>query len=145
MMSPTHFEEFVLPRMKKAVDAIHEEGALCIKHTDGNLWPILDMLVDSGIDAINPLEPVAGMDIGEVKAAYGDRVCLMGNIDCGELLSHGTVTQVEEAVRECIAAAAPGGGFILSSSNSIHSSVDPDNYLAMVQAGKKFGAYPLDL
>ena len=144
MMSPAHFKEFILPRLQRAIDAIHEEGALCIKHSDGNLWSILDMIVDAGPDAINPLEPVAGMNIGEVKAAYGDRVCLMGNIDCGELLSHGTVTEVEEAVRECITAAAPGGGFILSSSNSIHSSVDPDNYLAMVQAGKKYGAYPLN-
>lgn len=143
MMSPAHFAEFIQPRLKKAVAAIHEEGALCIKHSDGNLWPILDGIVAAGPDAINPLEPVAGMDIGRVKAAYGDRVCLVGNIDCGQLLSHGTPQQVEVAVRECIAAAAPGGGFILSSSNSIHSSVDPDNYLTMVRAGRKFGAYPL--
>lgn len=141
MMSPAHFEEFIYPRLKKAVDAIHEEGALCIKHSDGNLWSILDLIIAAGPDAINPLEPVAGMDIGRVKAAYGDRVCLVGNIDCGELLSHGTREQVEAAVRKCITAAAPGGGFILSSSNSIHSSVNPDNYLAMVEAGHAYGAY----
>ncbi len=141
MMSPAHFEEFIFPRLKKTVDAIHEEGALCIKHSDGNLWSILDFIVDAGPDAINPLEPVAGMDIGQVKAAYGDRVCLVGNIDCGELLSHGTREQVEATVCHCIATASPGGGFILSSSNSIHSSVRPDNYLAMVQACHAFGAY----
>ena len=141
MMSPAHFKEFILPRMTRAVDAIHEEGALCIKHTDGNLWQILDMLVDSGIDAINPLEPVAGMDIGKVKEIYGGRVCLIGNIDCGELLSNGTTAEVVDAVRQCIDVAAPGGGFILSSSNSIHSSVNPDNYLAMVRAGQEHGVY----
>ena len=52
--------------------------------------------------------------------------------------------KVEEAVRQCIAAAAPCGGFMLSSSNSIHSSMNPENYLAMVRAGQKYGGYPLD-
>jgi uroporphyrinogen decarboxylase len=108
MMSPAHFREFIYPRLKKAVDAIHEEGALCIKHSYGNLWSILDMIVDTGVEAINPLEPVAGMDIERVKAAYG-------------------------------------GGFILSSSNSIHSSVKPENYLAMVRTGQRYGSYPLNL
>ena len=145
MMSPDHFAEFILPRFQKMVDAIHEEGALCIKHTDGNIWPILDMLVDTGIDAINPIEPAAGMEMKEVKEHCGDRVCLIGNIDCGELLSRGTVEQVERAVRQCIADAGPGGGFILCSSNSIHSSVNPQNYLTMVRTGQKHGAYPLDM
>ena len=141
MMSPAHFDEFIAPRLARCVDAVHEEGALCIKHSDGNLWQILDAIVATGADAINPLEPVAGMDIGKVKAAYGDRVCLVGNIDCGELLSHGTPEQVDAAVCHCIAVAAPGGGFILSSSNSIHSSVSPENYLAMVEAGRAYGDY----
>ncbi|MAG35070.1 MAG: hypothetical protein CL878_02310 [Dehalococcoidia bacterium] len=144
MMSPTHFREFILPRLQKMIVAIREEGAFCIKHSDGNLWLILDMIIDAGPHAINPLEPVAGMDIGRVKEQYGDRVCLIGNIDCGELLSHGSVEQVDHSVRRCLADAAMGGGFILSSSNSIHSSVNPENYLAMVRAGQKYGAYPLD-
>ena len=112
MMSPAHFGEFIFPRLRKMIDVIHDEGGLCIKHSDGNLWPILDMIVDAGPDAINPLEPAAGMDMGEVKERYGERVCLAGNIDCGELLSHRRVDDVEEAVRQCIAAGAPGGGFI---------------------------------
>jgi uroporphyrinogen decarboxylase len=70
---------------------------------------------------------------------------LIGNIDCGELLCHGTMEEVEQSVRRCIAAGAPGGGFMLSSSNSIHSSVKPENYRAMVQAGQKYGNYPLDM
>ena len=144
MMSPAHFEEFIQPRLRKMVEAIHEEGALCIKHSDGDLWLLLEMIVDAGPDALNPLEPVAGMDMSQVKTRYGERACLIGNIDCGALLSHGTVQQVEEAVRRCIAAGGPGGGFILSSSNSIHSSVKPENYLAMVRAGQRYGKYPLD-
>lgn len=144
MMSPDHFREFIFPRLRRMVEAIHDEGALCVKHSDGNLWPILDMIVETGTDAINPLEPVAGMEMRRAKEEYGDRVCLVGNIDCGELLAHGTEEQVERDVRQCIADGAEGGGFILSSSNSIHSSVNPVNYLAMVRAGQKYGRYPID-
>ena len=141
MFSREHFQEYVLPHLQRTVDAIHEEGGLVIKHSDGNLWPILDLIVDTGVEAINPIEPVANMDIGEVKQAYGQRVCLVGNIDCGALLSHGTVEEVDATVAKCIDGAGAGGGFILCSSNSIHSSVNPDNYLAMVRAGRKYGEY----
>ena len=141
MFSPEHFRQLVQPRLRRMVDAIHEEGGLVIKHSDGNLWPILDQIVDTGVDALNPIEPVANMDIAKVKAAYGDRLCLVGNIDCGHLLCHGTPREVEAAVRRCIADAGEGGGFMLASSNSIHSSVDPANYVAMVEAGHRWGKY----
>jgi uroporphyrinogen decarboxylase len=143
LMSPKHFREFVLPGLRKAVRRAKEAGAYVIKHTDGNLEPLLDMIVDTGIDALHSIEPAAGMDIGQVKARYGDRIALIGNIDCGHLLSHGTTDEVRAAVRACLAAAAPGGGHLLSSSNSIHSSVRPENYLAMVEALREYGNYPL--
>lgn len=141
--SPTVAREFIIPRLKRMVDAIHEEGGKAIKHSDGNLWPIMDQIVDTGIDAINPIEPVAGMDIGEVKQKYGHRVAVIGNVDCGHLLPHGSAEEVEAAVEECIRRAAPAGGFIISSSNSIHSSVKPENYRVMVEATKKYGQYPV--
>jgi len=143
LMSPAHFEEFILPGLRQVVKAIKDEGGYCVKHTDGDIYSLLDMMVDTGIDAINPLEPVAGMDIADVKQRYGDRLCVVGDIDCGELLSRGTAVDVERAVRDCIVAASPGGGHMLSSSNSIHSSVKPENYSAMVEAGKRYGRYPL--
>lgn len=145
LMSPKVYEEFILPRFRRAVEAVKEEGAFCVKHSDGNLWPILDMIVDTGVDAIHSLEPVADMDIGEVKRRYGDRVCLMGNIDCGELLSRGSAEEVERTVMETIRVAAPGGGYILSSSNTIHSSVKPENYRVMLEAARRYGKYPLQL
>jgi uroporphyrinogen decarboxylase len=139
--SPAVAREFVIPRLKRMVDAIHEEGGKAIKHSDGNLWPILDPIVATGIDGLNPIEPLAGMEIGEVKRQYGSRICLIGNIDCGHLLPHGNVEEVEAAVKDCIARAATGGGLILSSSNSIHSSVNPENYRAMIAAARKYGRY----
>lgn len=145
IFSPKVFEKFIGPRLKKMVEAIHEEGGKVIKHSDGNLWPILDMIIDTGVDGINPIEPVARMDIGEVKAKYGDRVCMSGNIDCGHLLSEASTDEVRAAVRLCIRKASPGGGHIISSSNSVHSAVKPENYVAMIEAVREYGRYPLDM
>ena len=144
MMSPEHFREFVLPYLKKAVNLTHEKGSYLIKHTDGNIWKILDDIIGTGIDVLDPIEPIAGMDIGKVKEKYGNRVALAGNIDCTMLLPMGTKEEVEEAVKETIAKAAPGGGYIMASSNSIHPGVNPENYKVMVETTKKYGKYPID-
>ena len=141
MFSPTHFREFVRPRLQRIVDAVHDEGALAIKHSDGNLWPILDDIVSTGVDGLNPLEPIAGMDLEKLKPQYGDRVCLVGNIDCGELLCHGTREQIEAAVAEAIRVAAPGGRYMLASSNSIHAGVSPQNFRVMIETGRRLGTY----
>lgn len=141
MMSPDVFQRYLLPRLSRMVALIRNEGALCIKHTDGNIYPLLDMLISTGIHGLNPLEPLAGMDLKTVKQLAGGRVCLVGNIDCGELLPHGSPEEVTEAVRRAISDGAAGGGFILSSSNSIHSSVAPRNYVAMLEAARRFGVY----
>jgi uroporphyrinogen decarboxylase len=143
LMSPRHFREFILPGLKRAVDNAHRAGAYVVKHTDGNIMPLMDMIIDAGIDALNPLEPAAGMDIGLVKQRYGDRIAIVGNIDCGHLLCEAPVEQVRSVTRQTIEVAAPGGGYCLSSSNSIHSSVKPENFLAMVETLRAHGAYPL--
>jgi len=145
LMGVKLFQKFVLPYLRKTVQTIKDAGGYVIKHTDGNIWPILDMIVDTGIDAINPLEPTAGMDIGEVKRRLEGRVCVIGNVDCGELLCRGTQAEVRQAVRECIRAASPGGGHIISSSNSIQFAVRPENYVAMVDEAHRYGQYPLTL
>ncbi len=141
LMSPRHFKEFILPGLKRCVDAAHEAGAYVVKHTDGNIMAILDMIVDTGIDALNPLEPQAGMDIGLIKHKYGDRIALIGNIDCGYLLSQAPVEEVRQVTRRTLQIAAPGGGYCLSSSNSIHSSVKPENLMAMVETLREYGEY----
>lgn len=140
LMSPAVFREFILPRLAKMVTAVKEEGAFCVKHSDGHLYPILDMIVSTGIDGLNPIEPVAGMELSTVKRLIGDRVCLLGNIDCGHLLPHGTPDQVKQAVAQAIRDAGEGGGFIITSSNSIHSSVNPANYVAMIEAAHNPGS-----
>jgi uroporphyrinogen decarboxylase len=83
------------------------------------------------------------MDLSAVKAQYGHRIAIKGNVDCIETLVHGTQEEVIEETKETIRAGAPGGGFILSSSNSIHSGVKPENYLTMLKTLEQHGHYPI--
>jgi len=106
LMSPAHFERFFLPGLRRIVGTIKEAGVCCVKHCDGDIWSIIDMIVDTGVDAINPLEPVAGMDIEKVKKRYGDKVCLIGNIDCGYILSQAAVEEAIKNLKETIPKAA---------------------------------------
>jgi len=101
LMSPEHFRVFVFPRLKRIVRAIHEMGAYCAKHSDGNIMKILDMIIESGVDGINPIDPIAGLDIGVIKRLYGNRVCVIDNIDCGHLLTNCILERVIRAVKDC--------------------------------------------
>lgn len=141
LMSPRHFREFFFPGLQRVVTGFKALGLYVIKHTDGNLWPILDMLVEAGIDCLDPIDPLAGMDLGEVKAYLGGRVALKGNVDCAHLLSFGTPDEVIAATKDALRVGMPGGGFILSSSNSIHSAVRPENYAALLKTVQEFGQY----
>ena len=140
IMSPGDFKKYIKPYLIRIVDHAHKKGLMIIKHSDGNIWPILDDLVETGFDGIHPIQPQC-MDIGEVKKHLGDRACIIGNIDCQELLPEGTPDEVDKAVKDTIEIAAPGGGYIISSSNSIHPGVKPENYIAMVEAVHKYGKY----
>ena len=144
-VSPKHTARFLIPSLTRQVELAHGFNVPIIKHTDGNIWKIFDLIVDTGVDGLHPIDPMAGMDIGEAKEKYGRKICLCGNINCGETLCWGTEEQVREEVKECIRKAAPGGGYICVSSNSIHSGVKPGNYLAMVKAIREYGDYPIEL
>jgi uroporphyrinogen decarboxylase len=144
-MSGEMLERFCLPGLRRAIDTAHKKGAPFVKHCDGAIMPILDLLVEQKIDCLNPIEPAAGMDLGVVKKLIGDKVSLWGNVDCAHLLTFGTPEQVREATIQCIKDAAPNGGYILSSSNTIHEAVPPENFLMMNKTVREFGKYPLEL
>jgi uroporphyrinogen-III decarboxylase len=146
MFSPANFRKFFVPCMRKIVDLCHSWGVPYIKHLDGNTTKLLPMLVSEvGIDAHHPLEPSAGMDIFALKKQYGDQITLCGNLECGELLSNGSPEQVVEQARRLIRDVAPGGGYIFSSSNSIHDQVKLENLYAMLDTVKSSGRYPIQL
>jgi uroporphyrinogen decarboxylase len=144
-ISPRMFRELLHPQLRRVMIGFKELGLLVIKHTDGNILPILDMIVDSGIDALDPIDPLAGLDIGEMKRRFAGQLALKGNVDCAHTLTNGTEKQVVEETLSVIRKAGEGGGLILSSSNSIHSGVKPGNYLAMWNAIRMYGQYPLRL
>ena len=141
LFSKNIFNRFILPNLTKLVKTIRDAGAYCVKHTDGNIWSIIPDFIDCGIQGIQSLDPLAGMDLAKVKEAFGDKICLLGNVDCSGLLSFGSQEDVEKAVIKCIQDAAKGGGYILQSSNTIHSGVKPENFVIMVESCKKYGVY----
>jgi len=146
MASPQHLEKFGVSPLGELVQFLHSQAIPCILHSDGNIMPIMEMLLGtSGIDGLHPIDPVAGLDIGMVKEKYGDRVCLIGSIDCGPLMMWGTKEQVRQAVKENIRKAGKGGGLIAASSHSIQSKTKPENYVEMVKAIRDYGEYPLSL
>jgi len=141
-VSTSHFAEFINPYNKKLVEKAHSLGLKVIRHSDGNLWQILDILIKTGYDGLNPLEPQAGMDLKKVKEYTKGKLCLLGNIDCQELLSSGSIEEVYKAVKDAIDIAGRDGGLIICSSNSLHPGVKPENCIAMFEATKKYGIYP---
>lgn len=144
MVSPEHTARFLIPALKKQVELGHSLDVPVFKHTDGNVWKIFDLLVDTGIEGLHPIDPMAGMDLAEVRAKYPN-LCLMGNVNCGATLSWKSVEEVRQEVKECIKKAGSGYGYICMSSNSIHSGVNPENYIEMVKAISEYGRYPLEL
>jgi uroporphyrinogen decarboxylase len=143
MISPRQFRKLFYPGLQKVMQGYKALGLYVIKHTDGNIRSLLDMIVDAGIDCLDPIDPVAGMDLAEMKQKYGQRIALKGNVDCAQTLTFGSVAETIAETKNCLRVAAPGGGYILSSSNSIHSAVKPENYLAMLDTLKQYGAYPI--
>jgi hypothetical protein len=146
IMSPTMLRRFIVPHLRSMAQVAHAHGKPFIQHLDGNTEAVLPMLINEvGIDGYHSIEPSAGMDIAEVKREYGDRITLLGNIDCGGVLVNGTPEQVQEATRAVIRAAAPGGGFVLASSNAIHDAIPMENLEAMLDTAREEGTYPIGM
>ena len=139
LVSPQVFREFFLPHMRTVANAIKKPW---VYHSDGNITPLLDDLLTLGMSAIHPIQPAA-MSLADTKRRYGERVCLVGNIDLDYTLTLGTPAEVDDEVRRRVAEAGPGGGYILSSANSLPDYCKVENVLAMAAAVKKYGAYPL--
>ncbi|MGD8457634.1 MAG: uroporphyrinogen decarboxylase family protein [Anaerolineales bacterium] len=132
------FDEFLFPYLQKVADSITIPW---IFHSDGNVMPLLDELITLGMSGLHPLEP-GPMDLTTVKAEYGDKLCLIGNVDI-TALSNGSEAEVEEIVRQCINVGGVGGGYMISSANSIPSYANPENVRVMAEAIQKYGKYPL--
>jgi hypothetical protein len=137
MISPAMFRDLAMPVYASRVQNIKQLcGAYIFKHACGNNWPLLDMYVEAGFDAYQSVQQSAGMDLAQVKAAYGDKLVLWGGVPL-EILQAGTASEVRQAVRNALEVGKPGGRYIFGSSHSIAVGTNYDNFMAMLDEYEK--------
>ncbi len=139
-ISPAMFEEYIQPYLYKIISQARNDGLYTIKHTDGNIMPILNQLVECNPHALHSIDPMAGVDIKQVKELVGDRVCLCGNVHCAALQS-GTDDEVTASAEYCLTYAKPGGGYIFCTSNIPFKGMNPDKYRLILDIWKRMRNY----
>jgi len=141
LLRPQQFREIYKPGMKKIIDCIKRHNLPVFLHCCGRVYDYLDDLVEIGVEAYHPVQRTAGMDLAAVKAKYGDKLCLVGNIDSSRTLPFGTPEEIEAETREALRIAAPGYGYILGSDHSLHDGIPVKNIQLMFDVARKYGAY----
>lgn len=144
LFSPDMYREQVYPHFTALMESLVQIGLLVIKHSDGDLRSVVEDLVATGISCLDPIDPLGNMDMSYMKANFGERIALKGNVDCVHTLVDGSPDEVVRDTLRCILAASPGGGHIISSSNSIHRGISVANYRLFLDTVREFGAYPID-
>ncbi len=134
-MSPAMFDTFITPFLTRVCQAGRESGMYMIKHTDGNINPILESLVQAGPHALHSIDPMAGMDIRKVKQDYGHRVALCGNVHCAAMQT-GTEEEVRESAEYCLKYGREGGGYIFCTSNVPFKGMPPERYKMVLDIWK---------
>jgi uroporphyrinogen decarboxylase len=142
MLNPRTLKELYDDAYRRFVETAHALGMKIMIHSCGDTSGLLEWFADCGFDGVNPLEPTAGVDLAAAKRAVGDRICLMGNIDVTHILVDADRDEVFEAVRQAIAAAGAGGGYILAPDHD-HSGMSVERLGWMVEAAREYGHYPL--
>lgn len=130
-ISPKDFREIVTPYLAELVKAVKDTGVPAIFHSDGMLMPVLDQIIQCQPDCLHSIDPMAGMDIAEVKRLSYPHMAIMGNVQCN-YLQDGPDELIRQSARYCLENAAPGGGYIFSSSNTIFEGLPLRNYEVML-------------
>ncbi|HOZ48779.1 MAG TPA: uroporphyrinogen decarboxylase family protein [Candidatus Hydrogenedentes bacterium] len=136
-ISPAQFAEFVAPYWTRLVRRVTDRGALAFIHTDGQIMPILDQLVGLQAHCLQSIDPMAGVDIAEVKKLTYGRLALMGNVQCN-LLQDGPIEAIRASALYCLEHASPGGGYIFSTSNTVFPGMPLSNYEYMLDVFREF-------
>ena len=139
-MSPEMFSQFVTPYLKDIIAAIRARGGYAIKHTDGNIMPIIDQMVDCNPHALHSIDPMAGVDIRLVKEKYGNRVALCGNVHCAAMQT-GTEQDVIDSAEYCLKYAKPGGGYVYCTSNVPFKGLPLERYQLVLDVWRKYREY----
>ena len=143
LISPRMFERFCLPLYTKFVRAVKPHGPLIYIHVCGDSRPLFEMLADTGVDCIDPLDPLGGVDVADAKQRVGQRVALMGGVNT-VTLANGTPMEVLEEAHECLRKGAVGGGYILGAGDMVPRNAPFENVAALTQAALEFGRYTTD-
>ena len=141
-MSNDHFKALLLPHIAELAEYIDGLGVPVLLHSCGCITQYLDDLAQTKIASVHPLQRTAGMELETVKEQYGDRFCIIGNIDSSRTLPFGSPGDVEAEARQAIEIAAPGGGYVLASDHSLHDGIPVENILALRDAGLTYGKQP---
>lgn len=126
-LGPKLFSEFITPYLKECISEFKRRGAYVIKHTDGNIMPILDELISARPHALHSIDPMAGVDIKEVKERCGNKIALCGNVHCAHMQT-GTPQQIRESAEYCLKWAKPGGGYVFCTSNCVFRGMPLASY-----------------
>lgn len=140
MLSPRQLDELFGESYRALTDTAHRLGMKIVIHSCGNVYPLLDWFADCGFDGVHALEPTAGVELKKAKEMVGDRICLIGNVDVTHILVDATREEVFEAVRQSIADAGAGGGYIVAPTNS-HPGMSVRNLRWMIEAVHQYGVY----
>jgi uroporphyrinogen decarboxylase len=135
--SPAVYEELVLPYAKKVYAEIRQAGLIGIYHTDGKIMSIIDRIVETGAHGLQSIDPMAGMDIREVKKRTYGKLALLGNVQCN-LLQEGPEEAIRASARYCLEHGSPGSGYVFMASNSIFPGMPLKNYLIMQDEYQQF-------
>ena len=132
LVSLAMFREFIAPYLKEMVDCIHGLGAKVLYHSCGLMRPFIPELIALGIDALDPIQPVAPEMMPErLQHDFGGRICFHGGIDMQRLLPHGTPDEVRAEVRRYCTTLGRDGGYILGPAHLFQPDVPPENILAV--------------
>lgn len=135
------FADLIMPYLSGAIKMYHDRGLYVIKHTDGNINPIADLMVDCGPDGLQSIDPQGGVSLTEIMQKYGDRVCCIGNVHCG-LLQTGTDEEAAADVRRALKEGmAFEKGYVFSTSNCVYTGLDLARYEMMHDIWYKEGIY----
>ena len=140
---PDYYRKYLFPYLEEIVQVPKKRGIPIILHCDGNINEILWDLVSMKIDALNPIERKADMDIKEIKREWGDQICLIGNLDLVNILPYGDREEVMAHVKDLIKTVGKGGGYIVASEHSLNHHIPYENIVAIRDAVCKYGNYKL--
>ena len=146
LISPSMYRAILKPIHADFIRFIKERTrAKVFFHSDGDIAPLIEDLIEIGVDILNPIQTSAGSmsDLASLKKRFGRNIVFCGGIDTRRVLPLGSVDDVREEVRRVMQVLGPGGGYMVAAVHTIMDDVPPENVLAMVDAVEEFGHYPL--